>query len=260
MLVLIKYWDAFLVGAVSLLSFYLVSIFSSVYGLLSASVAWAVVAFGLFYNRYNKEEKITDLKRYIISILFTILGFLGSYLLIEWVSVRWFLAILGSICIGGVYVASDKLNLSRIAEYKPWRRMFMMLIVFDSFLILASLFGLSVFFNEALPFWSLAFTGSVFVACSSLVIWQLYYDKQLKELLLWVILVAIIIFELMWVVQLLPFGYLVSGLIITWIWYILQLFIRFHISERGIIWDKQKFFLTGNAVLFIIFLYFVRWI
>ncbi|MFB6225772.1 MAG: hypothetical protein ABEJ02_00280 [Candidatus Paceibacteria bacterium] len=260
MMVFIKYWDGFLSGAASLAGFYLLSSFPNYYALSLVGIGWLGVLLGLFYRRYRESEDITDLKRYLITLSYSVFGFAGVYLLVEWQSVRILLAILAAVCIGGVFTASVKLNLSKIAEYKPWRRMFMMLIVFDSYLLLTTLFGLDLFFSNLIPFWGLSIIGSVIFVVSSLVIWQLYYDKQPRSFLIWLILVAIIIFELMWSAQFLPFGYLVLGLIITWIWYILQLLIRFHISKKGIIWSKQRFFLAGNVVLFSIFMYFVRWI
>jgi len=60
--------------------------------------------------------------------------------------------------------------------------------------------------------------------------------------------------ELAWAAQLLPFGYATVGALLTWIWYILQLLVRFHFSERGVDWKKQIPFLVGNIVLMILFL------
>lgn len=260
MLFLVNYWDGVVSAIISFIGFYLLSLFPNYYSLSVVLVVWTIITSLLIYRRYRKEEKITDLKRYLLAILFSILGFVGVFLLVEWNILRWFIAILASVCIGAIFIATEKLNLSRIAEYKPWRRMFMMLLVFDSYLILTTLFGVDVFFSEMVSFWILALVGSIIFSVSSLLIWQLYYEKNIKELLIWMILVALIIFELMWSAQFLPFGYLVLGLIITWLWYILQLFIRFRLSDRGIIWVKQKFFLTGNILLFLLFLYFIRWI
>jgi len=260
MLFLVNYWDGVVSGIISFAGFYLLALFPNYYSLSAILAVWTITTFLLIYRRFRQEEKITDLKRYLLAVLFSILGFTGVFLLLEWNILRWFIAVLASVCIGAIFVATDKLNLSRIAEYKPWRRMFMMLLVFDSYLILTTLFGVDVFFSEMISFWVLALSGSLIFSVSSLLIWQLYYEKGIKELLIWMILVALIIFELMWSAQFLPFGYLVLGLIITWLWYILQLFIRFRLSERGIIWEKQKFFLAGNFFLFLLFFYFIRWI
>jgi hypothetical protein len=80
--------------------------------------------------------------------------------------------------------------------------------------------------------------------------------KFWRNIFLWFILMA----ELLWVIQLLPMGYLVSGLILIWCWYILWLLVRFSMSPEGIDWKRQMWFLGINAVLFISFLTFaVKW-
>lgn len=83
------------------------------------------------------------------------------------------------------------------------------------------------------------------------------FDKKFwLNILLWFVLMM----ELLWVIQLLPMGYLVSGLVLIWCWYILWLLLRFNMSPEGIDWKKQLWFLEVNAVLFISFLIFaVKW-
>jgi hypothetical protein len=51
------------------------------------------------------------------------------------------------------------------------------------------------------------------------------------------------------------------GFLFTWVWYIINLLIRFNLTAQGIIWKKQLFFLISNFILYFLFLFFfVRWI
>jgi hypothetical protein len=80
--------------------------------------------------------------------------------------------------------------------------------------------------------------------------------KFWMRILLWFVVMV----ELLWVIQMLPLGYLVSGLVLIWIWYILWLLIRFSMSSEGVDWKKQAWFLGINSVLFICFLIFAaKW-
>ena len=89
----------------------------------------------------------------------------------------------------------------------------------------------------------------------------MYYLLSLREHWLWVWLMIFLIFELVWVAHLLPVGYLVAGFLVTWLWYLLQLLTRFHFGPSGVLWQKQKWFLVGNAALYVLTLvFFVRWV
>jgi hypothetical protein len=66
--------------------------------------------------------------------------------------------------------------------------------------------------------------------------------------------------EMAYVVLLWPLGYFTSGLLLTWMWYIVWLMLRFFISEEGINWNRQRWFLLTNAILVGIFLSLLaRW-
>lgn len=90
--------------------------------------------------------------------------------------------------------------------------------------------------------------------------WWEYGAPNNKTFWLWVGFWALLNLELIWAVELLPLGYLVSSLILIWCWYVLWLMARFNLSKEGIDWRRQSWFLGFNAVLFISFLLFVvRW-
>lgn len=76
----------------------------------------------------------------------------------------------------------------------------------------------------------------------------------------WLTVYFVIMAETQWVVFLLPLGYFVDGFILTWVWYVLWLLVRFHLSNEGIDWKKQKYFIASTLLILVIFLTFVvRW-
>lgn len=142
---------------------------------------------------------------------------------------------------------------------KPYRRMKMMLWVFDAYALLTTIFALTVFFPQ-IPFWALHLIGAMVFACISFMIWRMYMRLSLPQAILWMALIGLLMSQIIWVFSLLPFGYLVSGFLITWIWYLMQLLVRFHFSQIGIVWKKQGVFLGTNALLFILVLWMVKWV
>lgn len=91
--------------------------------------------------------------------------------------------------------------------------------------------------------------------------WWLEYGVEMnKRFWMWVGFWFMLMIELLWVIQLLPLGYLVSSLLLIWCWYIVWLLARFNLMPEGINWRKQIWFLALNSVLFVSFVLFVvRW-
>lgn len=145
-------------------------------------------------------------------------------------------------------------------EEKPYRRIRMMLWVFVAYAVLTLVYAIGSFF-PALPIWLVGLAGSLIVGAISLLIWQMYFSVNWRGLLLWSLIVALVVWETIWAQDFLPFGYLVLGALTTWVWYVAQLLVRFHLSQQGIDWHKQAYFLATNLILYILILwFFVRWI
>lgn len=197
----------------------------------------------------------------IFLIVSTALAFLGLISLLEPVYLQYLLIVLVSLIMFFLFMRilqTDRAVLSY--EEKPYRRMLMMLWVFNSYAFATFGFALSIFF-PSIPFWLISFFIGALIGYISIVVWKMYFNAPVQNFFLRAILVTLIIWEVMWVVHLLPLGYLVLGGLTIWLWYIMQLFIRFHLSKRGIIWKKQIVFLSSNLILYFLVLYlFVRWI
>ncbi len=143
---------------------------------------------------------------------------------------------------------------------KPWRRIIMVIWVFGVYAWFAGLNAILLFFSN-IPTIILSIAEGLIAAFVTFMILRLYSPgKKIKENIFGIAVMALMITELSMVVSFLPLGYLTSGLALAWIWYILQLLMRFHVSPEGIIWRKQAWFLAGNMVLLIAMLYFSQWI
>lgn len=143
---------------------------------------------------------------------------------------------------------------------KPWRRIIMVIWVFGVYAWITGLNAILLFYPN-IPTIIISLAEGLIAAFVTFMILRLYSPgKKIKENVLGIGAMALMISELSMVVSFLPFGYLTSGLLIAWIWYVLQLLMRFHVSPEGVIWRKQIWFLVSNAVLLIMMLYFSQWI
>lgn len=170
------------------------------------------------------------------------------------------LIVLAGLAIAFLFIQTARRASGLSYEEKPYRRIHMMLWVFVVYAGLTLIYALVSFF-PAIPLWLVGLLGSALAAAVSLGIWRMYFAVSWQSLFLWATAVGLAVWELIWTLHFLPFGYLVLGALTVWVWYILQLLVRFHLGPRGIIWRKQIYFLAINLVLYGLVLWvFVRWI
>lgn len=191
----------------------------------------------------------------------TMLAFISLISVIEWFFLRGILSVFGGITIGTLLFIPLHERQAPRHEQKPWRRIMMMLWVFDSYTIATALFAFGLFFTR-MPLPILALAAAFIYGFATLRVWKLYFfSGPPREFILWILAISFIMLEVFWVMRFLPLGHLALGFIATWLWYLIQLLARFHLTEQGIVWKKQAWFLGVNAVLFIAVLVFVvRWI
>ncbi|MFA5211203.1 MAG: hypothetical protein WC414_01710 [Patescibacteria group bacterium] len=243
----------FFISLSFLFSFLLVNIFPDFYIFLSVIVFY-IFLFSLFIFKFKfKRDQI------IINFL-TLLAFLLMFLLVE----SQFLRIIFSFLVASCFLFINfwfKTSLKRsiYLSEKPLRRILMFILVFDVFAFLSGIFAINNYFTS-IPFFFPALFAGIFVGFVSFLLWSLYFKTEQKILFLWSFLLALVVNEFCLVFYFLPFGFFVNSLLITWLWYIMQLYVRFHISQKGIIWEKQKKFLFINFLLYILTLYIIRWI
>lgn len=221
-----------------------------------------VVWLGLLFIYHRFLHTRVALKQSILwQGLFTALALTGLIVVVESAQTRLFLSALAAVVLGVLYAWAIETKETAHHARKPFRRFAMMLWVFNAYALFTFFFALGAFFPSSGLFLFLTIIGGIIAAAVALMVWREYYHAGISTFLIWSILVAVVTIELMWILHLLPFAYSVLGLCMVWIWYIMQLLIRFHFSERGIVWKKQRVFLITNIVLYIIVLtFFVRWV
>lgn len=260
---MIRYFFAYrygvAVGITTTLSLLAVQHYKTWFSLFIFALIWSGIAGGFMYYL---QRKIGKHREYISLLISTALSFAGLTSLIEDPSLRLFLNILAGVAVFFVFASASRDAYEKRSGAKQWRRVNMMLWAFSLYGFQTTLFALSLFFPSFPAFLFASIAGAV-AAFVSFNLWRLYITHEHKrELMSWSGLIAILTIQFYMVsVYALPFGYLAMGLLFSWFWYLVQLLIRFHLSPKGIIWAKQKIFLTSNIILYMLFLFeVVRWI
>lgn len=206
------------------------------------------------------RKKQNNLQTILPVLLATVVAFVSLASILEWYFLNYsFTALIGFEIMLLFQAISGQGDFLPLAQ-KPYRRIMVLIWSFNAFAIIATIFALSLFF-PSIPFWFLTVMGGLIFGFISVMIWQLYFQLGARQGLIWIGLVAYLMMELIWAMHFLPFGYLVAGFFLTWVWYILQLLARFHFAPHGIVWKRQILFLLINAVTFFLMLaFFVRWV
>ncbi|KKQ27034.1 MAG: hypothetical protein US42_C0016G0019 [Candidatus Magasanikbacteria bacterium GW2011_GWC2_37_14] len=251
-----KYLGVFLASGLFFFGLYFWRNFTSRFWLILVISLVFLLEIGLFYL-FNHER--IDFSRKFYTMIITFLGLVFLLSVMEDVLIARFLNVLGAVLMGLVF-SLPKEEEMLIHERKPWRRLMNVLLTWNLFALFTFVFALNVFL-PSLPFWLISFLGGLFAGGVSMVMWGFYFNLEKEKFFLWGLIIALALSELMWVIHLLPLGYLVSGFLTVWPWYIWQLLVRFHLSPGGLEWKKQIPFLVFNIICFVLFLVFiVKWI
>ncbi len=220
--------------------------------LIVAGLWWGLIILAHWFFSFEKKHLFLHLATSV-----TLVSLLS---LIEWRPLAWFIIALSVPLFAFVWHWSAEMSRQHTAlSYKTWRRIIMMLWVLNVFGWSSGLFSLSIFFQH-IPHVLLALVGAVFASTVAAANWHVYFDAKIETFAFWIVILTLVMYEVMWVLYYLPLGYFTLGLLYTWMWYVLTLFIRFHLTRGGILWQKQRIFLISNALLFISVLYIARWI
>ncbi len=168
----------------------------------------------------------------------------------------FFLAIFGAISVGLLYALATIRGALLPPAQKRVRRYIVAVWTGTVYACMTGQFAAIIFFPAA-PWWLMTFAVSFFAAFAAHLIWREYEPLTKGTELVWFLVVLVSMIEFVWVLTMLPFDYFVSSFVATWVWYLLQLFIRFHVSRQGVLWHKHIRFLLGNALAMILFFVFV---
>lgn len=190
-----------------------------------------------------------------------LLSQIGLVSIIEHEWVRFFVIIFSGVVIGILYGGGVTRGDILSALQKPYRRFVMASWVVTVFGITSSMYALELFLPSPILFVVLLLLGGSLMGYVSSFVWSMYFPRPSKAFLLWMVLIGFISMQLLWSFHFLPLGYLALGMFVTWLWYLLVLFARFHWDEQGVEWKKQYPFLLTNLIIFAILIkFFVRWV
>lgn len=204
-------------------------------------------------NRYQWQAVVYLIMSVIVSVLLLSV--------IEIPQLKWFLYILYGVITASILSLPTRVYVGQITQIeKPIRRIALMIWVWNMY-ALSTFFFAAILFFPTVSHWIWLIAGALCYTATSYIIWYVYTPHMPKIYIYWLGIIALVMLELLWMISLLPFGYSVSAFFATWLWYTMQLYIRFDMSPRGVIWRKQLWYLGISSVVFFYFAYSViRWI
>lgn len=207
---------------------------------------------------YLWEKHIQRYAFFLPLILCFAFSAIGLLLILEYQWMRVLIVLIVSLSIGLLY-GWPKPSIEHYG--KALRRFFVWVMLCTVYAAYSFFFALQVFFPAHPLRIVFVLFPVLWTVGMSFMAWSLYIKDQGERLWVWAALLGFLMAELLWVFALFPFAYLVLGFFATWAWYLMQLFVRFHLGEKGILWEKQwKFLALNGIVLFVLFAFFIRWI
>jgi hypothetical protein len=217
-------------------------------------VWWALLTMAVFFSTGISRVK------HIISFVFFLVGAVSYIVFIDHEFTRTIVKVL-TICIPVLnlwLLPSTDQELS--FALKPERRWRFFMVVLGlaglwSGVIAGRAFGV-YFFNIG---WLVLALALVMGAVSAWWWWE--YSAPLgQRFYLSVAATTLVALEAGWAVTVSPLGFFAGSFLIVWLWYVLWLLLRFHLSSEGVLWRKQWPFLALNALAITLFVAtIVRW-
>lgn len=254
----IKKFIPVILGVLSILALSLIISYPGRLVFFTIIILWVAILV-ISERKLSKVKKITQ--SVLPVLIVTIFSFVSLLSLIEWPFLNYIIVFINGLAVFVLFQSVITVDESLLQiQQKPYRRIITLLWAFDVYTLVSSLFAVGLFFSN-IPFWLIALTAGIIFGFVSFMIWKMYFHLSFKKVIVWIFLVFFLMIEIIWIMSLLPFGYLVSGFFVTWVWYILQLLLRFHFGPKGVVWKNQINFLVVNLFLYLaLLIFFVRWV
>lgn len=192
---------------------------------------------------------------------FTQIGLLLLYTVVEWPSSLVIVTTLGVLSAVVILLWSRRVAAPIVfVREKPLRRAVSAALTLAVFGFCAFIQARSVFFPSTSATIMSPILQAITIMTASFLLWSLYFQAQVRDYLIPLAVVGLLALQAGILIGFSSVGYLVGALMICWLWYVLQLLIRFHFGNRDILWFKQRKFLIINAILFGIFLSLIRYL
>lgn len=256
-----QYIGGILVGTSTIAYLFLIERFATRMVLVFTFLVWLAFLFLVYLFVHKAHPRKYELLFYTI---LTGLSLFGLTSVVELPLLRVLLFLLTGLITGLIYGWGITGYGGTFLAGKPFRRFLMMVLMFDLFSLSTTAFAVGML-GVLLPgkniFFLIALALGIVASLITLLVWRLYYEASWQTFFLWAGLIVLIVTELAWVIHLLPLGYVVSGFFLTWCLYIVQLLIRFHFTEKGIVWREQRTFLVCSVgLILMLLLFYVRWV
>ena len=254
---MLKYFIAGLAGLVSVVVFWLfINLTSWIFFTIILLIWLAILISAHLYIYQKSARKWSELSLLII----TVVSMVGLIILVEELWLRWLIIILAGLTFAFLFSHEPLPQGELTHQQKPFRRVLIIIWIFDLFCLFSLGFALNIFF-QSWPFSVLTLFIGLVIFYVNLNVWGNYFSFPWRDLFWWSAILSLAIMELVWVLHFLTFGYFTLGFISIWSWYLMMLLIRYNLTSEGIIWKKQRFFLLVNFILMALFLFFIaRWI
>ncbi|OGH64411.1 MAG: hypothetical protein A2821_02735 [Candidatus Magasanikbacteria bacterium RIFCSPHIGHO2_01_FULL_41_23] len=193
--------------------------------------------------------------------LYLQLGFLGLFLVVEWPAAQ-VLAVglaLAAALVTTLWSRRVSAPIVFVRE-KPLRRAVTIFLALAVFSYIAAFHTLLIFFSSLAGPVIIHFLLAMSVAIGTYLLWTLYYNSSIREFFIPLAVIFLLAVEASIIASLGSAGYFIRAFGITLLWYVAQLFIRFHFGNRDIVWSRQKFFLFGIGIVFLVFMFLIRFL
>ena len=212
-------------------------------------IIWFVVRLILWILEVNVIYFPPGLKRisHLASAVLFQAGLIALLIFVDW-KVAWYVGASMLVCGPAVSLwllpAEEKVLSFDIKPYRRW----------------GALSAVAIFQILA-PFpWWLSIVGAALATAIAGWWWREYDIALTKRWAIMLVIFFVALLELAIPIFWWPLGYLVTGIVLAWWWYVMWLIARFYLSPEGIDLMKQRLFLIGNAILMAIYLVaIVRW-
>ncbi len=227
----------------------------------SQRIALALTVLLLSYSLYFVVSRSNVRRLFWVLYVFTEIGLISLFVILEWRTAMVLVMGLGAAAAVIITLWSRRVPAPIVfMREKPLRRTVSLVITAALFSYLSLAHAILIFFPFPWLGWLIHPLVAGVTAIASFLYWSLYFSPRSEAFVLPTAVVSFFVLEASIVARLTSFGYLAIGLAIAWVWYLMELFIRFHHDKRDIDWVHQSPMLAANGVLFIIFLWLIRYI
>lgn len=217
--------------------------------------SWFLLALSVYYPIKSLRRK------HLVSLMVFALGMLFLLVFTEW-KAGW--RVLSAIFVFMPFFSFwilPKSKVSLLSSLKPhlrWRFAMSTVGLAGIFCAVGAILSFKIAFQVNVWVWFIL--AALSATAVSAWWWKEYGIVYSQSFLFWTFAFFILILQLLWATSHTSLGYFSLGFLLTWCWYVLWLFARYDLTERGIEWKKHRKFLFFNLFLFLIFLLLVvRW-